>query len=160
MCLLFTIAAVTCQQSHSQVRLPRDSWPHFTVSNSRLSQPGGPGPRIYIPQEQVGPVIAPGTGFPFRRLLRLAGLRWRYSTPPPHGIIENTIVSSRHYRTDHLENTASQPLHCCMLRICCLATGVFAEPLLSNGCLCWLHSSWLEQICHSFYSQRTICLVL
>jgi hypothetical protein len=24
--------------------------------------------------------------FPFRRLLRLAGLRWRYSTPPPHGI--------------------------------------------------------------------------
>jgi hypothetical protein len=23
--------------------------------------------------------------YPFRRLLRLAGLRWRYSTPPPHG---------------------------------------------------------------------------
>jgi hypothetical protein len=23
--------------------------------------------------------------FPFRRLLRLTGLRWRYSTPPPHG---------------------------------------------------------------------------
>jgi hypothetical protein len=23
--------------------------------------------------------------FPFRRLLRLAGLLWRYSTPPPHG---------------------------------------------------------------------------
>jgi hypothetical protein len=23
--------------------------------------------------------------FPFRRLLRLAGLRWRCSTPPPHG---------------------------------------------------------------------------
>jgi hypothetical protein len=23
--------------------------------------------------------------FPFRRLLRLAGWRWRYSTPPPHG---------------------------------------------------------------------------
>jgi hypothetical protein len=23
--------------------------------------------------------------FPFRRLLRLAGLRWRYSTPPTHG---------------------------------------------------------------------------
>jgi hypothetical protein len=25
--------------------------------------------------------------FFFRRLLRLAGLRWRYSTPPPHGIM-------------------------------------------------------------------------
>jgi hypothetical protein len=24
--------------------------------------------------------------FPFRLLLRLAGLRWRYSTPPPHGV--------------------------------------------------------------------------
>jgi hypothetical protein len=22
--------------------------------------------------------------FPFRRLLRIAGLRWRYSIPPPH----------------------------------------------------------------------------
>jgi hypothetical protein len=50
-----------------------------------LPQPGGPGPRIYIPQEQGGPVIPPGTGFPFRRLLRLAGLRWRCSIPPPHG---------------------------------------------------------------------------
>jgi hypothetical protein len=25
------------------------------------------------------------TDFPFRRLLRLAGSRWRYSTPPPYG---------------------------------------------------------------------------
>jgi hypothetical protein len=24
--------------------------------------------------------------FPFRRLLRLVGSRWRYSTPPPHGL--------------------------------------------------------------------------
>jgi hypothetical protein len=38
----------------------------------RLPQPGGPGSRIYIPQEQGGPVIPPGTGFPFCRLLRLA----------------------------------------------------------------------------------------
>jgi hypothetical protein len=28
-------------------------------------QPGGPGPSIYIPQEQGSPVIPPGTGFPF-----------------------------------------------------------------------------------------------
>jgi hypothetical protein len=31
--------------------------------------------------------------FPFRRLLRLAGLRWRYSTPPPHGLKLNQIFS-------------------------------------------------------------------
>jgi hypothetical protein len=33
----------------------------------------------YIPQEHGAPVIPSGTGF----LLRLAGLRWRYSNPPP-----------------------------------------------------------------------------
>jgi hypothetical protein len=68
--------------------------------------------------------------------------------------IENTslnvsVPASRSYRTDRVENTASQLLHCCLLRICCLATGVFAEPFPSNGCLCWLHSSCLEQICHN-----------
>jgi hypothetical protein len=29
------------------------------------------------------PLIHKPSWFPFRRLLRLAGLRWRYSTPPP-----------------------------------------------------------------------------
>jgi hypothetical protein len=48
-------------------------------------QPRGSGPRIYILQEKGGPVIPTGTGFPFRCLPWLAGLRWRYSTPPPHG---------------------------------------------------------------------------
>jgi hypothetical protein len=85
--LPFTIAAGPRQRSHSHVRVPRDSWPHFTVSDSRLPQHGGAGPRIYIPQEQGGPVIPPGTGFPFRHLLRLARLRWRHSTPTPHGIV-------------------------------------------------------------------------
>jgi hypothetical protein len=35
---------------------------HTLLSHLRLSQPGGPGSRIYIPQEQGGPVIPPGTG--------------------------------------------------------------------------------------------------
>jgi hypothetical protein len=83
--LSFTIATGPRQRSHSQVRVPRDSWPHFTVSDSRLPLPGGPGPRTYIPQEQGGPVISPGTGFPFRRLVRIAGLRLRYSNLPPRG---------------------------------------------------------------------------
>jgi hypothetical protein len=34
-------------------RVPQDSLPHFTVSDSRLPQPGEPDPRIYISQEQV-----------------------------------------------------------------------------------------------------------
>jgi hypothetical protein len=38
---------------------------HILLSHLRLPQPRGPGPRIYIPQKQGGPVIPPGTGFPF-----------------------------------------------------------------------------------------------
>jgi hypothetical protein len=56
-----------------------------TIFYLRLPQPGGPGPRTYIPQEQGGPDIPPGTVFPLRHLLRPAGMRWRYSNPPPHG---------------------------------------------------------------------------
>jgi hypothetical protein len=46
---------------------------HILLSHLRLHQPGGPGSHIYIPQEQGGPVIPPGTGFPFCHVLRLAG---------------------------------------------------------------------------------------
>jgi hypothetical protein len=81
----FTIATGPRQRSHSRVRVPRDSWPYFTVSDSRFRQPRGPGPRIYIRQEEDGPVIPPGTGFPFRRPVRLAGLQWRYLNPPQLG---------------------------------------------------------------------------
>jgi hypothetical protein len=71
----------------------RGTHDHILLSQIRdAPQPWGPGPRIYIPQEQGGPVIFPGTEFPFHRLLRLAGLRWRYSTPPPHSIM-NWILS-------------------------------------------------------------------
>jgi hypothetical protein len=68
----------------SKSRRTRD---RILLSQLRLSQPGGPGSRIYIPWEQGGPVIPPGTGVPFRHLLRLAGLQWRNSNPPPHGCV-------------------------------------------------------------------------
>jgi hypothetical protein len=80
----FTIAAGPRQHKHSRVRVPRDSWTYFIISDSRLPQPGGPGHHIYIPQEQSGPLMPSGTEFHFRRLLLLAGLRWRYSNPRPH----------------------------------------------------------------------------
>jgi hypothetical protein len=48
-------------------------------------QPGALGPCIYVLQCQGGPVIPPGTGFLFHRLLRLLGRQWRYSNPHPHG---------------------------------------------------------------------------
>jgi hypothetical protein len=51
----------------------------------RLPQPGESGLPYLYPPGTVGPVIPPGTGFPFRRLLWLAGLRRKYSYSPPHG---------------------------------------------------------------------------
>jgi hypothetical protein len=52
----------------------------------RIPLLGRPGPRTYIPKEEDGPVITPGIRFTFRRLLRLTGLQWRYSNPPPHRV--------------------------------------------------------------------------
>jgi hypothetical protein len=83
--LLFTTAAVLRQRSHSRVQVPWDSWPHFVVSDSKLPQAGGPGTHIDTlhPSNRAAPGVPPGNGFPFCRLLLLAGLRWRYSNPPP-----------------------------------------------------------------------------
>jgi hypothetical protein len=103
--LSFTIAAGPRQRSHFQFRVQLDSLPHFTVSNSRLPQHGGPGLRICIPQDQGGPVIPPGTGFPFRRLLRLAGLRWRYSTLPPHGMGQVSELDTHYFHFTPLYST-------------------------------------------------------
>jgi hypothetical protein len=59
--LYFTIAAVFASvvilMSES-----RGAHDHLLLSDLKLPQPGGPGPFIYIPQEQGGPVIPPGTG--------------------------------------------------------------------------------------------------
>jgi hypothetical protein len=63
----------------------------------------------YIPQEKGGPVIPPGTGFPFLRLLRLAGLWWRCSNRPPHWpLLSRNGSGSSLYSlgTDLTENTA------------------------------------------------------
>jgi hypothetical protein len=38
--------------------------------------------------------------FPFRRLLRIAGSRWRYSTPPPQGLFYWLSLSLSHIATD------------------------------------------------------------
>jgi hypothetical protein len=85
--LSFTVAADPRQNSLSRVQEPWDSRPYFIVSDSRLLQPGRSDHRIYIPQEQDDPVITSDTGFPLRRLVRLAGLRWNYSNPLPHALM-------------------------------------------------------------------------
>jgi hypothetical protein len=43
---------------------------------------------VFLESESLGShdhiLLSQFWDFPFRRLLRLAGSRWRYSTPPPH----------------------------------------------------------------------------
>jgi hypothetical protein len=59
--LSFTIAAGPRKHSHSRVRVPPDSWPYFTLSDSRLSQPVGPSPRIYIFRNKEAQLYTPQT---------------------------------------------------------------------------------------------------
>jgi hypothetical protein len=80
-----TIASGPCQSCHSWIEVPKNSY-HILLSHLRLPQPAGPGPRIYPPPQGTGwPSYTPGHWVPFCRILRLTGLRWRYSNPPPHG---------------------------------------------------------------------------
>jgi hypothetical protein len=80
--------------------------------------------------------------FPFRRLLRLAGLRWRYSNPPPHG---SPPSDSR------MHSLISNSSRYCVLILCW--RNVSSDPLPSNGCLSTVDSltsgSYLPNRCVS-----------
>jgi hypothetical protein len=95
--LPFTITAGPRQRSHSWVLVPRDSWPYFTVSDSRLPQPGGPCPWVYIPVSAVfnitprhgpnrkhSPSIVVEACLP-RRCIATVSERTTYKTPFPCG---------------------------------------------------------------------------
>jgi hypothetical protein len=62
--------------------------------------------------------------FCFRRLLRLAGLRWRCSTPLPHGSIRPRLLGSWLYSlgTDPTENTASNHFYIVVTSVCLAVT--------------------------------------
>jgi hypothetical protein len=51
-------------------------------------------PYLY-PSGTGWPGYTSSTGFLFRRLVRLAGLRWRYSIPPPHESTTDAKVTMR-----------------------------------------------------------------
>jgi hypothetical protein len=125
--LPFTNAADLRQRNHSWVRVPLDSW---------LPQPRGPRPRIYIPQEQGGQVVPPGTGFPFRHLLRLAGLRWRYSTSPPHGFLQVKVKVTLRLEVSQSVSLGVEPQSITLwqLRPC-----FCGAPSLTSGRVCLLY---------------------
>jgi hypothetical protein len=84
-------------------------------------------PYLY-PTEIGWPSYPPGTGFPFRLLVRLAGPRWRYSNPPPQGLLPNSscIVASQEYR--HGPRTEHRLPVVQLLRV--------TKVLPNNGCVC------------------------
>jgi hypothetical protein len=88
-------------------------------------QPGGPGSRNYISQERGGPVIPTGTGFALRRLLRLAGLRWRYCNLPPTWRARSTYIypSGTGWSCPKSKSKPCVPVHV----IRCLQNGWTAE---------------------------------
>jgi hypothetical protein len=77
--LLLGLASAVILRSES-----RGTYYHILLSQIRDSPKLEDRVPVFItPRNRVA---QPGTGFLSRRLLRLAGLRWRYSTAPPHGI--------------------------------------------------------------------------
>jgi hypothetical protein len=66
---------------------------------------------LYHPGDRGAPVIPPGTGVPFRRILRLARLWLRCSAPPPPGDSWNIACEDSEMAQDRVplracENTA------------------------------------------------------
>jgi hypothetical protein len=81
--------------------------------------------------------------------------------------LNSCIVTSHSYRTDRVENIASQLLHCSVLRICCLATGVvwlLISLLPSNRSTCHIAPSLrlfilnsLQVYRHFFFCEGCAC---
>jgi hypothetical protein len=64
--------------------------------------------------------------FPSRRLLRLAGLRWRNSAPPPHGINEKGSPTQYYivaYRPDVRQRPQDKQCNKCSVYSRCYAIG-------------------------------------
>jgi hypothetical protein len=66
--------------------------------------------------------------FSFRCLLRLAGLRWRYSTPPPHGFrgvkVRVKSQSQSHIATDSQSVSQSVSKSWCVCVVLCIGRGL------------------------------------
>jgi hypothetical protein len=101
------------------VKHPSGAYDQIFITVRQFPQPGGPGPCIYIPQEQGGPVIPSGVS--------------SYNSQGYGGGIRTRLHAGR-LSTDFVPNISSrttkktQLFHCCsktvsLLRICFLATG-------------------------------------
>jgi hypothetical protein len=147
------------QHSHSLVRVPQDSSLNFSVWDSRLHQPGGLGPRIYIPQEQGGPVIPPGTWFPILRRFRVTVEV--FEPAPTQASITTIFLSQLHsLRADNIADNASNSFLSLLgrdrtenqlLRVLSLPDKQISTELFPNNGCCTvvsLHSCYLTMSLH------------
>jgi hypothetical protein len=57
---------------------------------------------LYLCPPVIGwPSYTSGYRVPFRRFIRLAGLRWRYSNPPPHGKLRHYNKYKFHFGSQY-----------------------------------------------------------
>jgi hypothetical protein len=97
----------------------------------------------------------PGTGYPFCRLLRLAGLRWRYSNQPPHGYSLTPLTSPRYIAP---ARTAEEMSHYCLF-VHCQGNSMSTELFCNSGCnvVVCLHSCDLSQCVEQSKGQGVLC---
>jgi hypothetical protein len=123
-----TVAAGPRQRSHSQVRVPRGSLPHFTFSHSKLPKLEG----------QVTAFISPRNRFMNRSSLH--GSSYSLSVT-----IENVcclpVVAEKYLPNRCL----SMDFRVCLL----LRKRMFGERLSSNGLPLWFHYSCFQASCHN-----------
>jgi hypothetical protein len=132
--LSFTIDAGLRQRSHSQVRVPRDSWPHFTVCDLRPSQAQGQVPVLISPRNKVAQLCSQAMGSlfvasydsqsyggVFRPLLHT----W---FPPT---LTSIVLLITPLHGPSRKRRFQQYLYCCMSIRC--RGNMFTEPLPRNG---------------------------
>jgi hypothetical protein len=122
---------------------------------------------VFLGSESLGTcdriLLSQIRGFRFRSLLRLAGSRWRYSTPPPHGVPRQVLLSCYIasgrttaqktsvawqwiYVNPHGTHLLQHRFCCCVLRVLrefprnasllLLVAYLFTEPFPSDGFAC------------------------
>jgi hypothetical protein len=110
------------------LRVPRDSWPYFTVSNSRFPQRGKPGPRIISPKNRVARLY-PRHWVPFS--LHLTTRRATVELFDSATILASIVLLITLLHGPRRKYRFQQYLYCCM-RIRC-RRNLFTEPLPRNG---------------------------
>jgi hypothetical protein len=91
--LPLTIAAGPRQRSHSWMRVPRNSSPYFTVSDSRFPKSGGPRPLFKSPRNRVAQLYSQALGSLPVASYDSQGYGGGYQNPPPRGDILHTQIS-------------------------------------------------------------------